>query len=53
MYILIILAITTTGTTMNNISFNSNVSCLEAMSKVLEFERHGSVKVIKAQCVKE
>ena len=53
MYILIVLVITTTGSTMNHIKFNSSVACLEAMARVLEFERHGAVKVIKTQCVKE
>jgi hypothetical protein len=53
MYILIVLVVTTTGSLMKNISFNSNTSCLEAMSKILEFEQHSTIKTIKARCVKE
>lgn len=53
MYILILVVLTINGATMDHIKFNSNVSCLEAMSKILEFEKHRSFNVIKAQCVKE
>jgi hypothetical protein len=51
MFYLILLVITTNGTTMDNVIFDNNNACLEAMNKVLDFEKNPNVRVIKAQCV--
>lgn len=51
-YILIIIALNSSGSaiTTQSIKFESNISCLQAMQKLVDMEGHFK---IKATCVKE